>query len=154
MQALISFEKKHASKKLFFLRVVVGALFIAHGIAKFGMWHVAPSAEMPVAMLWIMRILSIVEPIAGIAMILGFMVPVMGLIFTVIMLGAVPVKIFMFDAVFTGGWSYELLILAAAMVLTAHGGGAWSMDEIMKKKKSSPQPQQPANPDMNQGMQS
>ena len=151
MQALINFEKKQAPKKLTILRLVVGAIFIVHGLAKFGMWEMSPSADMPVAMLWIFRILSIVEPVAGVAMVLGLFVPVVGLIFTVIMLGAIPTQIFMFQAEFAGGWAYELLILASALVLAAHGGGAWSLDDMMKKNKSAAPKPMDSSSGINQG---
>lgn len=154
MKKLMEFEKKHADKKLFLLRLVVGAIFIAHGTAKFGMWQASPSADMPAMMLWIMRILSIVEPLAGVAMIAGFMVPVMAIIFAVIMLGAIPTRIFVAEVAFTGGWAYELLILTASLVLASHGGGILSMDG--KKHKggsvSTPAASTPAAPSADSGM--
>lgn len=129
--------EKMKGLSLTLVRLVIGALFIAHGLAKWGLWQAAPSDQMPAMMLYIMRALSIIEPVAGVLMILGAFVPVVGLVFVVIMLGAIPTKIFVFEAVFTGGWSYDLLILVSSLALASHGGGLWTVEKFMPKKKSA-----------------
>lgn len=144
----MEFEKKHAGWKLLILRLVIGAIFIAHGLAKWGMWQAAPSDQMPAVMLWVLRILSIVEPVFGVLTILGAGLPIVGLVFAIIMIGAIYFKITVIGVQFTGGWSYELLILAASLVMASSGGGKFSADEMMMKKKMTTdvKPNQPATP--------
>lgn len=134
MKKLMEFKKKHADKKLFLLRLVMGAIFLAHGTAKFKGWSAPAEGLMP----WIMRILSIVEPLAGLVLVLGLFVPIASMVVAVIMVGAIYAKITQFGAPFAGGWSYDLLILASALVLASHGGGAYSLDKKMMAKKSMP----------------
>ncbi|MAF13716.1 MAG: hypothetical protein CMI53_02375 [Parcubacteria group bacterium] len=137
MQKLFAFEKKHAAVKLLLLRLVIGAIFIAHGTAKWGMWQASPSEQLPAAMMWTLRALSIVEPIAGVAMILGLFVPIFSIVLALIMVGATYFSITKFGKPFTGGWAYELLILVSSLVLASHGGGKFSLDEMMANKKSA-----------------
>lgn len=134
-------SEKHQQMSLLILRVVVGAIFIAHGTAKWGMWQATSSDQMPEVMLWILRILSVVEPIAGVAMILGLFVPITGAIFALIMIGAIIIRITQFGTPFIlpegPGWSYEILILASVVVLKKFGGGMLSLDEKMHANKST-----------------
>ena len=140
---------KHQQIGLLLLRVVVGAIFIAHGTSKWGMWQATPSDQLPAAMIYIMRALSVIEPITGVAMILGLFVPSAGAIFALIMISAIVVRITQFGTPFIfpngPGWSYELLILASVIVLKKFGGGVLSLDEKMKAKKGSA-PAAPAPP--------
>lgn len=117
------------------LRLTIGAIFIAHGTAKWGMWQASPSDQLPVAMMWILRILSVVEPIAGVMMILGLFVPLVAMLFAIIMVGAVYLGITQFAKPFASGWAYELLILVSSLVLASHGDGKFSLDDMMAKKK-------------------
>lgn len=140
MKHLFHASEKHKAMSFTLLRIIVGIIFIVHGTAKWAMWGVTPSEQMPEMMLWIMRILSIVEPIAGLAMVLGLFVPIAGAVFVVIMVGAIFFKITQFGSPFvfpTGaaGWSYDLLIFGAAIVLKKNGGGWMSLDDMMAKKK-------------------
>ena len=90
-----------------------------------------------------------IEPITGVAMILGLFVPIAGAIFALIMISAIVVRITQFGTPFIfpngPGWSYELLILASVIVLKKFGGGVLSLDEKMKAKKGSA-PAAPAPP--------
>lgn len=106
-----------------------------------GMWQATPSDQLPAAMIYIMRALSVIEPITGVAMILGLFVPIAGVIFALIMISAIVVRITQFGTPFImpngPGWSYELLILASVIVLKKFGGGVLSLDEKMRAKKGS-----------------
>lgn len=109
------------------------------------MWQATPSDQLPAAMIYIMRALSVIEPITGVAMILGLFVPIAGAIFALIMIAAIVVRITQFGTPFImpngPGWSYELLILASVIVLKKFGGGVLSLDEKMRAKKvTTPKP--------------
>jgi len=150
MKSFFHASPKHQQASLLILRVVVGAIFIAHGTAKWGMWQATPSDQLPAAMMWILRALSIIEPITGVAMILGLFVPIAGAIFSLIVISAIIVRITQFGTPFIfpdgPGWSYELMILASVIVLKKFGGGLLSLDEKMQAKKSAaPAPPTPSN---------
>ena len=55
------------------LRIGVGVVFLAHGNAKRKFWQATPSEQLPIQLLTILRMLSIAEPIAGLAVILGIL---------------------------------------------------------------------------------
>ncbi|MBI4428791.1 MAG: DoxX family protein [Ignavibacteriales bacterium] len=62
--------------------------------AKWSMWGMEASDQMPSSMLTIMKILSIAEPLGGLAMILGFLTPLAAVGLSIVMLGAINMKIF------------------------------------------------------------
>jgi putative oxidoreductase len=105
----------HVDWALLGLRIAVGAIFLAHGISKWPMWKMQPSTEMPKGMLMTMRLLSVVEPLGGAAVLLGVLTQVAAIGLGVIMLGALYLKITKWKTKFTGnnGWEFDLLLLAA-----------------------------------------
>ena len=116
-------------------------------LAKWGMWQATPSEQLPAVMMWLLRALSIIEPITGVAMILGLFVPIGAANFALIMLGAIFVRSTQFGIPFIfpdgPGWSYELLVLASVIILKKFGGGVMSLDAKMQAKKGAA----PASPD-------
>ena len=117
------------------LRIAVGVIFLYHGAHKFGMWKMAPSPQMPAGMLWIMRFLSIVEPVGGLAVLLGFMAQPAAAGLGIIMLGAIWFKIkkwgIPFSASDKGGWEFDFMILAACVAILLLGAGSWSVDKFI-----------------------
>ena len=109
------------------LRLAVGAIFIVHGLQKFAMWNMTPNARMGAGVLSLMKLLSIIEPLAGAALILGAWVNLAALALALIMLGAILMKIFVFKVGFIAlqatGWELDLALLAANLVLLLGGGG-------------------------------
>ncbi|NQV11852.1 DoxX family membrane protein [Candidatus Uhrbacteria bacterium] len=73
----------HGDTGLVVLRFAVGFIFLYHGIIKWQM----PS--MKGSMQTMMTVLKIVEPIAGVLLILGIYGQLMALIFGVLMIGAI-----------------------------------------------------------------
>src|SRR2546428_13110869 len=60
---------------LLVLRLGLGTVFLVHGIQKRAMWKMQPSAQMPAGLLTIIKVLSIAEPLSGLAMIRGLPTP-------------------------------------------------------------------------------
>lgn len=110
------------------LRIAVGAIFLKHGLSKRGMWKMQPSAEMPTGMIRIMRVLSIVEPIAGTLVLAGLFTQIAAAALSIVMLGALYFKIFVWKNKFINGWELDQLILASNIALITLGGGLWSID--------------------------
>lgn len=124
------FDIYGAEWALLFLRISVAAVFLSHGLAKFGMWKMAPSAQMPALQLNLMRLLSIVEPLAGLGVLLGIFTFYSALALAAAMAGALYFKIAVWKKKFSenGGWEFDLVLLAAALVLAAAGGGVFSLE--------------------------
>ena len=122
---------------LLVLRVVVAAVYLYAGSAKWPFWSAAPEG-MSVVLLNLVKFLSIVEPLGGVALLLGFLTRWAGTGLGIIMVGAIFFARSMLHAgLFTTpkgtGLDYNLLILAGCIALVAFGGGAWSVDAIRKK---------------------
>ena len=119
---------------LFILRLVLGIIFLVHGLSKRKMWKMEPSETMPGSMLRIMRFLSITETLGGLALILGFMTSFAALGICFIMIGALYLKITKWHIPFTTntqtGWEFDLINLAAALILVLLGGGGIALDFI------------------------
>lgn len=126
--------QKHNDCALLLLRLALGAVFIYHGWAKWGM-------EAPNTM---MTILKIAEPLGGIALVLGALTQLASLGLAIIMVGAIYMKMTGFgQAPFnvTGtfapqggmGWEFDLVLLAGAIVLMVMGAGKYAVDGMMKK---------------------
>lgn len=114
---------------LLILRLALGIIFLYHGWMKFGMWKMQPSEQMPSSMLTIMKTLSIVETVVGMALILGVYVQIAAIVPAVIMLGAIYFKIFKWGKKFAGdgGWELDFILLAASIAIILSGSSAFSL---------------------------
>lgn len=116
------------------LRLAVGIIFLYHGLKKRGMWKMRPSEQMSSGLLTNLRVLSIVEPLGGAAMILGVWTQLVAVGFILIMLGALYYKINVWKVPFFAqdktGWEFDFLILAASLALLLFGGGAYALDAV------------------------
>ncbi|MBI2633209.1 MAG: DoxX family protein [Parcubacteria group bacterium] len=115
------------------MRIAMGAIFLTHGIQKFGMWRMAPSAQMSASTINLMRLLSIVEPLGGIAILIGFLTQFAALGLGIIMIGAIAMKIKIWKKKFSesGGWEFDLILLAVAIALFFIGGGNFALDAFL-----------------------
>lgn len=115
---------------LLVLRIVIAAVFLAHGLAKRGMWKMAPSEQMPAPMLWQMRVLSVVEPLGALAVLFGILTPYAAGGLGLVMIIAMYYKIFAWKKKFTGdgGWEIDLILLASCIVLIALGAGVFALN--------------------------
>jgi putative oxidoreductase len=118
---------------LLVLRVGLGVTFLVHGIQKRAMWKMQPSAQMPAGLLSILRLLSIAEPLGGVAAITGFLTQLAAAGFVIIMLGAINLKARQLHKGFTGdgGWELDYLLLSAAVALLILGAGRISLDRVL-----------------------
>jgi uncharacterized membrane protein YphA (DoxX/SURF4 family) len=120
------------------LRAAVGVIFIVHGISKWSMWGMTPSEQMPAGMLALMKVLSIVEPLGGAALVLGVFTQLAALGLAVVMVGAIVVKMFVMKVGFTSfqatGWEFDLILLAANINLMLSGGGKYALKRDEKEE--------------------
>ncbi len=114
------------------LRIAVGMIFLVHGLGKFKMWKMPASEQSSGAMSVMMKILSIVESLAGLAILVGYFTQLAAAVVGVVMFGALYFKIFVWRTPFTAmdktGWEFDFLILAASVALFLMGPGAVSVD--------------------------
>lgn len=110
------------------LRLAVGAIFIYHGRQKWAMWKMQPSQQMPANMLNMMKGLSIIEPIAGAAILTGYYTQAAAAILAIIMIGAIGMKMGPMKTPFAAqdktGWEFDSMILAGCIMLFVAGAGS------------------------------
>lgn len=116
---------------LLVLRVVLGAMFIAHGKGKKGFWKMTPNDQMSAGMITLFKFTSVAEILGGIGLVLGVFTYYAALGIALIMVGAMYFKIFKWKSPFSSseklGWEIDLLIIAACLVLMTFGAGAYSL---------------------------
>jgi putative oxidoreductase len=112
------------------LRIGVGVTFLVHGSQKRALWKVQPSAQMPAGMLTLLRVLSIAEPLGGVATLVGLLTQAAAVGFIVDMLGAIRLKSMQRHKGFSGdgGWEFEFMLLVAAIALLFLGAGRFALD--------------------------
>lgn len=121
------------------LRLVVGSIFIYAGYAKWFIWS-APMEGMTPFMINLTKFLSIVEPLGGAALILGFLTRWAAGGLAIIMAGSLYFVYTMYwNGYFTGmqgtGVDYNVLLLSGSVILAAFGAGCLSIDAFCCKKK-------------------
>lgn len=116
------------------LRIAVGVTFIVHGVQKQAMWKMQPTEQLPAPFLRLLRFLSIVEPLGGVALLAGLLTPFAAAGLAIIMLGAINLKSRTLHKGFTGdgGWELDFTLLAANAALFLMGAGAWSLDGVLR----------------------
>ena len=120
---------------LLIARLIIAAIFIYAGYAKFALWN-APPSVIPAPMLLLMRFLAFAEPLGGIALVAGFLTRTASICLSIIMVGAIGMLIQAGFAPATGaiGWSYPLAVLAGCLLLSAFGAGDWSVEGMRKSR--------------------
>ena len=115
------------------LRLGVGTVFLVHGSQKRAMWKMQPSAQMPAGLLSLLRVLSIAEPLGGLATLVGLLTQAAAAGFILVMLGAIRLKVQQLHKGFTGegGWEFEFLLLVGAIALLLLGGGKFALDPLL-----------------------
>jgi putative oxidoreductase len=121
------------------LRIVVGAIFIAHGAQKlfvFGLPGVVGAfGQMGVPLPDIMGpAIAFLEFFGGIALVLGLVTRPVALLIAFDMLGAIVlVKI---NKGLVGGYEFELSLLGSALALAFAGAGEYSLDRVLAARKA------------------
>ena len=118
------------------LRLAIGAVFVVHGKGKMGMWKMKPNGQMKAPMTSMMKLLSVAEPLGGIALAAGFLTELAALGLGVIMLGALYFKMKVWKMAFKAdnatGWEFDLVLLAGCLALLTSGAGAYSLDQWLR----------------------
>ena len=121
-------------------RLVLGVIFLTHGLQKFGSWGYegtkagfegmgapAPAVSAFVAT-W-------VEILGGLALVLGVLVPVFGVLLFLLMLGAFFI-VHVGNGLYVADGGFELVAAlgAGALLLAVVGAGAFSIDRFLAPK--------------------
>ncbi|PRW63327.1 DoxX family protein [Actinopolyspora mortivallis] len=127
---------------LLLARVVVGIVFLAHGLQKFLQWGIGGTAESfdqmgvpaPGLSAWFA---ALVETLGGAALLLGLALPVAGVLLALNMLGALFI-VHLEQGFFNSGGGYEyVLVLAAVALALGFNGGTYSLDRLLSPTRST-----------------
>ena len=114
------------------LRATIGTIFVVHGSGKFGPGFVGfltglgLPAEMQIP-------IALAETIAGILLIIGVLTRISSSVLSIIMLGAIFHVKGASNFTGEGAYQYDLLLLAACLVIIVAGPGRVSIAQIIKK---------------------
>ncbi|MBI2591349.1 MAG: DoxX family protein [Candidatus Brennerbacteria bacterium] len=111
---------------LLILRLAVAAIFIYHAMPKLkNAKGMAQMVGMPAGMVFMLGIIEIVAPFG---LIVGFYTRLAALLLAMVMVGAIYFKTAKwhvpFGAMDKTGWEFDLILLAASILLLINGGGA------------------------------
>ena len=130
---------ENAGKLLF--RIILAAVFMAHAQLKFGTWAMHATEQFPAAMLYIVRALSILEPLAAVSLILGLYTRLTTACIALQMSGVIFMKINVWGLHFIEqagtGWELDIVVFGGALVLLFGGSGAYSIENRIKNKLSA-----------------
>ena len=113
------------------LRIAVGVIFIVHGWPKItgarGMAAAMGGGEAKPVMVGVFTIQGLVEAVGGVLLILGVLTQLVAVAFAIIMIGAIVLKNTQWKTGFmsqqTTGWEFDLVLLAANILLFLTGPG-------------------------------
>ena len=119
------FPLEYADYALLFLRIAIAAIFIKHGLPKItGAKTMGPMMGMPSPAV---LLLGLVELLSGLAVLLGIGEQIGAGLLAIVMLGAMWYKIVKWKVPFAAhdknGWEFDLILLAASILLLTMGGG-------------------------------
>ena len=105
------------------LRLALFAIFWVHGRAKAG------------NKMGLMRVLSVCEPLGALGVLSGLLTQPAAFGLALVMGGAIYMKISKWHVPFKAedktGWEFDLIILAACIMLILSGAGAFSLDRLL-----------------------
>ncbi len=111
---------------LFILRLAIAVIFLYHGLPK-----LKKAKAMAQGMGWkteMVFILGLVEVLSSIGLILGIYMQLAALLLIIVMIGAIKLKTMKWGVPFSAndkmGWEFDLILLAANMVILLGGGGS------------------------------
>lgn len=114
---------------LLILQVVLGIIFVYHGLPKLkNPKAVAVGMFGSETLAWFPLLIGILELLSGIGLVIGLFVEYAALVIAFIMAGATSMKILKWKAPFSAmdktGWEFDLILLASALAILLTGGGA------------------------------
>lgn len=120
------------------LRIVVGAVFIAHGWAKFsnlsgtaGFFGDKLGFPMPEVLAFVV---AGIELLGGVAILLGAFTWIAGTLLAIIMLVAIFSAKGVDQFMGQGGYEFELVLLGASLAIAKIHPGTYSVMRVMKKE--------------------
>lgn len=123
-----------AGTGLLLIRLGVGAVFLAHGISKMqNMPGIVAFFGLMGLPAFVAYMVTIVEVVGGVDMILGFFTRVMGVILSIVMLGAIFYVKIPGEAGFivSGGYEIDLMLFVASLGIVLAGPGKWAVGKHM-----------------------
>lgn len=126
---------------LLVLRLALGAVFIAHGGQKLFVFGFAGTAGMltrmdiPAASV-IAPVLTVVEPLAGVALVLGLLTRLAGLAVAVDMLGAILTFHLPNGFFVPMGIEFPMMLCASGIALSLLGAGPISVDHALEQRRA------------------
>ena len=122
------------------LRIILGVVFFAHGYLKFfkmGMAGVVGfftnlGIPAPTIAAWGVTML---EMVGGILLILGFLTPILGILFAIEMAGVIYFAKRGQGFMAPKGYEFELTLLVASLALALSGPGAFSLDKVLRRRR-------------------
>ncbi len=116
------------------IRASLGIIFLVHSLKKFDpSWQgwLVDSAGLPAEM---QLPIALAEFIGGIFLLVGVLTRITGVVFSVILLGAIfHIRWENGFFVSQGGWEWDLIMLAVALTLIAAGPGRISIAHLVKR---------------------
>lgn len=121
---------------LLLARVVVGVVFIAHGLQKFLQWGIDGTAAsfagmgipLPTVSAWAA---ALIETVGGAALLAGLALPLAGVLLAANMVGALLLA-HLGNGLFVSGGGYEyVLVLAVAALALGFSGGTFTLDRTL-----------------------
>lgn len=116
------------------LRLMLGGMFLAHGLMKFVTFTLAGTAGFFESLgfpAWTAYVVAPAEVLAGVALLAGFQTRRVALASVPILLGAMSVHLgngWLFSNA-NGGWEYPLYLVATAVVVALLGGGRFAITQ-------------------------
>lgn len=117
---------QYSDVSFFILRLVIAAIFMYHALPKLkGANMMSQAMGMPAGMIFM---LGAVEFVSSLGMIFGVQIQLAALLLAIVMIGAIYFKMMKWHIPFAAmdktGWEFDLILLAANIVLLVNGGGA------------------------------
>lgn len=117
---------QYGDVSFFILRLVIAAIFIYHALPKLkGANMMSQAMGMPAGMIFM---LGAVEFVSSLGMIFGVQIQLAALLLAIVMIGAIYFKMMKWHIPFAAmdktGWEFDLILLAANIVLLMNDWGA------------------------------